>query len=96
MSCDAFLGARESKALFERWGTIKKTFAVVHQLENTTGGNGVADYVNDDPNQTLLEKLAMRLDYAATRMRIENLKAAEYHAWVEDPVDGLYALLSRL
>jgi hypothetical protein len=92
----AFLGSRDAKSLFTRWGIIKKTFSVVHRLENATGGDGVADYVTDNPDQTLLEKLGERLKVAATRMHIENLKAPEYHAWVEDPVNGLYAILAGL
>lgn len=89
------MGSRDAKSLFERWGIIKRTYTVVRQLENATGGDGVADFVSSDPEQTLLEKLGRRLDRASRRgMQIHNLKVSEYHAWVKDPVNGLYAILS--
>lgn len=93
-SHDAFMGAREPKSLHDRWGIIKKTFAVVHRLETATGGNGDADHANEDSNQTMLEKLGSRLHSASKHMRIENLTPKDYLFWVEDSVDGLYALLA--
>ncbi|QRV94426.1 hypothetical protein RhiJN_22444 [Ceratobasidium sp. AG-Ba] len=93
MSTECFHGAREGAALFGRWGVIKKQFAVIERLESATGGNGVADYASDNPEQSIIEKLGERM--TASRFQLEGLKAPEYYVWIKDPVNGMFATLSQ-